>query len=131
MGLDIYFKDPTATYEVDYLLEFGITHNLYNMAEEAGIGKALWNPYTLLPEFENFKGTNKEEYDFEETHPVEAELLEEVLEKGLKKLKKRPDFFKTFDSPNGWGNYDTLVRFTEQYLNGIYKYPKAFIITSR
>ena len=42
MGLDVYLKDPTATYNVEYLYNDGITHNLNKMASEAGIYMALW-----------------------------------------------------------------------------------------
>lgn len=73
-----------------------ITHNLNKMAEEAGIYKALWRP--------------------DEIGISTAKELIPILEKGLADLKADPERFKKFNPPNGWGDYDGLVRFVEQYL---------------
>ena len=111
MGLDITLTDPTATYEVNSLYETGITHNLGLMAKEAGIYKALWKP--------------------EELNAKQAKDIIEVLEKGLTKLKARPDYFKQYDSPNGWGIYKHFVPFVEKYLDALKEYPESLIKISR
>jgi len=107
MSLDVNLKDPTATYETESLYWGNITHNLGTMAEEAGIYKPLWRP--------------------EEIGITTAEELIEPLRKGLKKLKAKPEYYKKFDSPNGWGIYEHLVSFVEKYLQACEEFPKAKI----
>lgn len=87
-----------------------ITHNLGKMASEAGIYEALWHP--------DRKGWK-----------IASDVVE-VLEKGLTDLKSRPDFFKTFDSPNGWGIYEHFIPFVEAVLAACKNNPAATIYTS-
>lgn len=82
-----------------------ITHNLGRMADAAGIYKALWRP--------------------EEIGITHAHQLIEPLRAGLGLLRERPGHFKQFNPENGWGNYDNLVAFTEQYLAACERYPQA------
>ena len=84
-----------------------ITHNLSEMANKAGIYKYLWRP--------------------EEINCNKARHLIQVLKIGLANLKNRPDYFKQFDSPDGWGLYVHFVPFVEEYLNACIKYPNAKI----
>lgn len=107
MSLDVGLKDPTATYDVNYLYDANITHNLGEMAQEAGIYYALWRP--------------------EEISMTTAGDIIELLEKGLVDLKARPEFFEKFNSPNGWGTYEHFVPFVEKYLEACKRYPKAII----
>ena len=88
-----------------------ITHNLGDMADKAGIYMALWRP--------------------EEIGKTKASEIVELLEKGLADLKARPDHFKTFNSPNGWGMYEHFVPFVEKYLEACKEYPDAIIEVSR
>lgn len=46
-----------------------ITHNLWEMAQEAGIYSACWRPYELHSDFKEMKDYN-EEMKFEEEHPM-------------------------------------------------------------
>lgn len=82
-----------------------ITHNLGEMAEKAGIYEALWRPT--------------------ENGLTHAKQLIEPLTLGLERLKSDPDYYKTFNPPNGWGNYDNLVGFVESYLEACTKYLDA------
>lgn len=107
MSLDVVLKDPTATYAVEYLYTANITHNLCKMADEAGIYKVLWRP--------------------EEIGKIKASELIELLEKGLADLRARPKHFEKFNSPNGWGTYEHLISFVEEYLEACKKHPKALI----
>lgn len=84
-----------------------ITHNLNTMAGKAGIYEALWRP--------------------EEIRVFKAEGLIDILEKGLNLLKRKPEYFKKFNSPNGWGMYKNFVPFVERYLNACKEHPKADI----
>lgn len=109
MSLDFYLS-----YEIDgnYIGVFNanITHNLGKMAANAGIYKALWHPEELGAE-----------------HAID---ILKSLTNGLEDLKNRPDHFKQFDSPNGWGLYEHFVPFVEECLQACRKYPNATVRTS-
>lgn len=82
-----------------------ITHNLNHMAGAAFIYSALWEPETL--------GIHR------------AGQLKEPLTRGLRVLKQWPEMFKLLNPANGWGDYDGLVAFVEDYLAACTKYPEA------
>ncbi len=88
-----------------------ITHNLGEMADKAGIYKALWRP--------------------EELKIAKAKQLIEPLEKGLTDLKARPEYFANFDAPNGWGLYEHFVPFVQEYLDACKVHPEAYVGVSR
>ncbi len=71
------------------------------------------------------------EWGFEDENKVFAKEIIEILEKGLKKLKSRPEYFKRFDSPNGWGTYKYFVPFVEKYLKACKEYPEAIVRVDR
>jgi len=83
-----------------------ITHNLGQMAAEAGIYKALWRP--------------------EEIGIRYAKQIVPILEKGLRALKHNPEHFKAFE-----GKYESLLRFVERYLHECRGNPEAFLRASR
>jgi hypothetical protein len=91
--------------------ESNITHNLNKMASESGLYQALWRP--------------------EELGVVTAWELIPYLREGLKNLKSDPEHYEQFNPPNGWGSYNDLVRFTEQYLESCMKYPDSQVKVSR
>jgi hypothetical protein len=84
-----------------------ITHNLGEMAEKAGIYKACWRP--------------------EEIGAEHASDIIPLLEKGLEDLKARPEYFKQFNAPNGWGLYENFVPWVEKYLAACKENPDAKI----
>lgn len=88
-----------------------ITHNLGEMAEEAGIYKCLWRP--------------------EELGITTASELIEPLRAGLHQLVERPSHFEQFDSPNGWGRYINFVPFVSRYLEACVDNPSALVRVSR
>jgi hypothetical protein len=96
---------------VDEVYSANITHNLNHMAAEAGIYQALWRP--------------------EEIGLTKASQLIEPLRAGLKLLRNDPERFEKLNPDNGWGNYEGLVRFVENYLEACEKYPDAEIEASR
>lgn len=117
MGLDI-----TLYFDVDVgrsngekhrleVYDANITHNLTEMAGEAGIYEPVWRP--------------------EENQITEASQLIPILEQGIKKMKDDPAHYKQFDSPNGWGVYEDFVPWLERYLDACREYPKAAIYVSR
>jgi len=102
---------PEQTNESDEVYSSNITHNLNVMAEQAGIYEHLWRP--------------------DEIGVTKAKELIEPLRQGLHKLKLNPEKYKEFNPDNGWGSYEGLVKFVENYLNACYKYPEAEVEVSR
>lgn len=88
-----------------------ITHNLGQMASAAGIYEHLWRP--------------------EELGIAKAAGLIDPLQNGLALLESDPERFKQYDSPNGWGRYENLVRFVRNYLDACKEYPESEIGVSR
>jgi hypothetical protein len=108
-----------------------ITHNLGDMASEAGIYEALWRPYRLKEGYNIPEDDHNAEYKFEEENPVRAFEIIPIIEKGLKDMLARSEHYKTFDSPNGWGLYVHFIPFIERYLEALRKYPESFIECDR
>ncbi len=101
-------EEETETNEV---YSANITHNLNKMAIEAGIYGYLWRP--------------------DENGITKAKELIEPLRQGLHSLKSYPEEYKKFNPENGWGSYEGLVKFVDNYLNACYEYPDADVVVSR
>lgn len=71
-----------------------ITHNLADMAEEAGLYHWLWRPEP---------GTT-------------AKDLVEPLRAGITAMHADPARFRAHDPPNGWGSYDAFLPWLESLL---------------
>jgi len=110
MSLDFYLQYHLDNNDVEVFWK-NITHNLNTMADKAGIYKALWRP--------------------EEIGAKKAKDVIKLLERGLKELKSRPEYFKKFNPPNGWGDYEGFLKFVESCLEACKKYPNAEIYVSR
>lgn len=93
------------------VFDYNITHNLSEMAEVAGIYRAIWHP---------------EDVGITTANQLIAPLIE-----GLLRLKEDPQFFKRLNPENGWGSYDGLVLFVERYLNACMANPDAKVSASR
>jgi hypothetical protein len=109
---------PDRAVEVDNAIQetnevywANITHNLNRMADEAGVYWACWRPA--------------------ERGWETAEQLIEPLSVGLTALKADPDRFRALNPENGWGDYEGLVRFVEDYLAACRLYPDARVYASR
>jgi len=87
-----------------------ITHNLGKMADMALIYKPLWRP--------------------EEIGISTANQLIGPLREGLTRLKADPKTFKTRNPANGWGTYEDLVAFVENYLAACEEFPQAEVSVS-
>lgn len=134
MSLDVYLirkkwtsydAGETFTEENEEVYDANITHNLGEMADKAGIYEALWRPHRLKEGYNIPEEDNDAEYKFEEANTTKAIDIIPYLEKGLADLKARPEYFETFNSPNGWGMYVNFVPFVEKYLNACKQYPDA------
>lgn len=95
----------------DDLFSANITHNLNKMAGEAGIYEALWRPD-------------------EQGWTTAADLIPR-LQEGLAKLKADPAAFKAHNPMNGWGTYECLVSFVEEYLAACRLNPTTKVEVSR
>lgn len=127
MSLDVYLKEN----EYGSVYHSNITHNLGHMAAEAGIYEACWRPYRLKPGYNIPEAAYELEWEFEQDSVTLAKDIIPLLEHGLEDLKQRPEYFKQFDSPNGWGLYEHFVPFVEEYLDACKKYPNAVVEVSR
>lgn len=136
MSLDVsLYRNYHVSYDYGETLEpkqekvysANITHNLGDMADEAGIYEALWRPHRLKEGYNIPEDDYDAEYAFEEANPPKANEIIPVLEKGLADLKARPKHYEKFNSSNGWGMYDNFVPFVENYLNALKQYPDADI----
>ena len=128
MSLDVTLHDPT--YTPHELYDANITHNLGEMATKAGIYEALWRPYRLVTGYTQTDDYDAE-MDFENSVIIIAEDITELIETGLNDLKARPEYFKKFNSSNGWGTYKHFVPFVEKYLEALKEYPKSIVTTDR
>lgn len=88
-----------------------ITHNLALMADKAGIYKQLWRP--------------------DENGITHARQLITPLRAGLERLRSNSSYYREFNPTNGWGTYDGLVSFVENYLKACEEYPDAEVTVSR
>lgn len=102
---DSSYKKPNVVYTSN------ITHNLWEMAEAAGIYKALWRP--------------------EEIGCTYAKDIILLLEGWLKNLKRAPVKYSKYNSEKGWWTYVNFVPFVEKYLEACKEYPEAKIEISR
>ncbi len=95
----------------DCVYDANITHNLGQMAKEAGIYKHLWRP--------------------DEIWIDTAKQLIEPLTVGLALLKSDEQRFIQFNAKNGWGLYEHFVPFVEKYLTACIENPDARVRVSR
>ena len=100
-----------SPHETSTVFSANITHNLTEMAEEAGIYKPLWRP--------------------EEVGITKASQLIPLLQAGLALLKSDPERFKWYNPSNGLGSYDDFVPWVEEYLKACEEHPDATVEVDR
>lgn len=124
MSLDVYLYGPATeeecmcmcghrhtTSKTEDYFDANVTHNLAEMADEAGIYKHLWRP--------------------EELGIARAKDLIEPLTKGLALLVSDRPRFEKLNPDNGWGSYENFVPWVSNYLQACKDYPEAFVRVSR
>jgi hypothetical protein len=109
MSLDIYLYKNKDCEQPIY--DANITHNLGRMAKEAGFYQALWRP--------------------EEIGIEKAKDLIPYIRNGINKMIEDPDYYKQFDSPNGWGLYDNFLPWLIKLFHELKRYPESYIYSSR
>ena len=110
------FPDRTAAIvetesETNTIYHANITHNLGQMARACGIYEPVWRP--------------------DENGITKAKQLIKPLTIAVEDLKASPHHFKKFNPENGWGSYEGLVEFLENYLAACKESPDARIEVSR
>jgi hypothetical protein len=122
-----------SDYEVptEEIYSANITHNLGEMADEAGLYEALWRPYRLKEGYNVPEDDYEVEREFESNCVIQAKEIIPILEKGLKELVSHPEKYKKFNPSNGWGSYESLIKFTKAYLLACIANPEAEIETDR
>lgn len=58
---------------------------------------------------------------------MKAEDAAAHLGKAVERMKKYPDYFRQFDSPNGWGIYDHALPMLEEWLAACLEHPKTIV----
>ena len=114
MSLDIHLTKElydNDDWDQEDLFCANVTHNLGEMADEAGIYMALWRP--------------------EEIGCVKADDIITMLEEGIEKLVDNPTDYEKFNPENGWGTYEGLVKFAAKTLEACKKYPDACLYSCR
>lgn len=107
MSLDVMLTDATGI-EVYWA---NITHNLGEMAGQAGIYDCLWHP--------------------DEHGITHASQIIEPLAAGLARLEAERTHFEQFNAPNGWGLWKNFVPFCRKYLQACRDNPDAAVSVSR
>lgn len=95
----------------DEVFKANITHDLGEMAGDAGIYEALWRP--------------------EEINITNAVQLIPILEKGIALMESDRERFVAFNPENGWGSYDAFVPWVKRYLDACRKWPDAKVSVCR
>ncbi len=125
MSLDVYLSGETTDVicrcaccdnehtRKETLSFFGanITHNLNQMAREAGIYKMLWRP--------------------EEIGITKASQLVEPLRAAVVLMRADPARFEKHNAENGWGTYKQFVPWIERYADACAANPDASVHVSR
>lgn len=112
MSLDIvlFTRDKKTGVDTQHF-EGNITHNLGEMAQEAGIYQCLWR--------------------HEELGITKASQVAKNLAPGFIELLRNRKKYEAFNPDNGWGDYDGLCDFCYKYIRACYDNPKAKIWASR
>lgn len=104
-------REPEDVVMDDEVYSRSVTHNLNKMADAAGIYEACWRP--------------------EEIGITHAKQLIPLLKEGLQELRSDREKYKASNPTNGWGDYEGLVDFVQDYLGACEQYPEATVYASR
>jgi len=111
MSLDISLDRKNDEGEMVEVFDANITHNLNQMASEAGIYEIIWHP--------------------EEAGVKQAEELIAPLRKAIAEMKADPKRFEKYDAENGWGLLEHFLPWLEHLLVACEEYPDAVVSARR
>lgn len=107
MSLDIWLSYELEPGEYVTVFSANITHNLSEMWSAAGIREVL--------------------YDKEDTQARDHVV---AIRAAIEDMRAKPDTYRKYDSPNGWGTYNGAVPWLEKLLCAFEKFPSARIRVS-
>ncbi len=148
MSLDIYLYEcvtvtcPSCQHVHDLkerevpFWDTNLTHNLSQMANEAGLYEALWRPDELVNPAEasvlidaervhNWTAVAEIRKQFK-VRPRARDLIP-LLRVGLERLRADPARFQALNPENGWGTYAGFVPWVERYLAQCEAHPGAYV----
>jgi len=102
MSLTVFLEDDSGR----DIYRANITHNLAEMARQAGLYTAIWRPEEISEE------------------PKAYDLIGPTV-LGLNTLISRPGVFERFEPANKWGSYEELVLWVIRYLEALRINPGA------
>ena len=102
MSLDFYLE------KTEEVFESNMTHNVTDMWRKAGCYDALYM-----------------------SDGIEASNVIPFLEKAIERMKLEPDEYKKLNPKNGWGDYETALKFLKEVLEGCYANEHAIIRISK
>jgi hypothetical protein len=122
VSLDLYLYGPTRRVvcqcvgcgndherdDRELLYTSNCTHNLTAMFGAAGVYEILWRGDDLI-----------------------AGEQVVALETGLADMRARPDFFRTFNPKNKWGDYEGALAFLSSFVAACREHPTAILSCSR
>jgi hypothetical protein len=114
MSLDVYLSSNKCEHcgrSDNQLYSANITHNLAEMAIEAGIYEIVWRP--------------------EENGITKAEQLIEPLSNAIAEMEADPARFEKFNAGNDWGLYIQFLPWLKEYLIACIKNPDSNVSSSR
>jgi hypothetical protein len=62
-------------------------------------------------------------------HPV-AEELRPFIERGVSMMSEAPEYFRQYNPPNGWGDYEGALEYLRWIAANCVKFPHAFVEVS-
>lgn len=119
MSLDIYLTSlqtcPNCGHEFgdsgEHVYHANITHNLIEMAKEAGVYTVVWRP---------------------EDNGIKAACqLVPILEKAISEMQANPARFERHNASNGWGLYENFLPWLERLLTACRDNPGSAVVASR
>lgn len=103
--------DVTLTKDGAEVYSASITHNLNVMAMELGVYPHLWRP--------------------DENLITKADQLIDPLTFAIKTMVANRERLQQFNPANGWGSYDGLLRFIQEYRDYCERFPDADVSVCR
>lgn len=110
MSYDISLEIDTGGDVPFEIYECNITFNLYKMFSVA---------------FQDAFGVESDSINFLDGMNAGEAVIH--LERAIRRMKKEPDAYKRYDSPNGWGLYIHALPFLERWLSACRENPKTII----
>lgn len=117
LDVDLMVVQPVSVYSRN------ITHNLGKMADAVKFG-VEWSGDEDLTLYHVLWRPDEHGFKY-------AKDIADLLDIGWNILLSEPEYFKTYNPPNGWGSYEGLCDFVYNYRNACWDNPEAELRISR